>query len=356
MINTQKFIISLTILSVLFLCTVSSTVLVQNAYPTSQKDKEAKNKIVNAIEQAIDTNWSDIDIVNISKLSDNNTFVIHNSIVTPTSHVTNCPINATFNETKYVRLASVGDTDANSGTDEEFQMMDDCGVQIHIIPGDLWYNNPSEKWFDLAQEHGLTPENTNIAVGNHDSKGKQIKEWLGQNSTYNMKTFADGKVDICAINSNLENSHDKFTPTEQQISDINNTLHESDALYKICAIHHPFMTVKSTHPNNGAFDVFHPIFKSTGVSIVLQAHNHNYQRFEPIDDILYLLTGTGTHDTGLDLYPLDSDNDGNGHELERGKRVNGITIIDLQIDNPDQKHIRGWFINLDREILDQFEK
>ena len=119
------------------------------------------------------------------------------------------------------------------------------------------------------------------------------------------------------------------------------------------------MTVKSNHPNNDAFGTFHPIFNSTGVSIVLEAHNHNYQRFNPVDNILYLLTGTGTRDcppcgTGDDHYRVGGDNDGNGHKLAKGLEENGITIIDLQIDNPNKKHSEGWFINLDKEIKDHF--
>jgi len=313
-VSNKIFLISITMISVLSLCLVTSTVIVQEANAITKEIKNTKN-------------------------------------------VTNCPINATFNQTKYVRLAAVGDTGVNEGTEAQFQMMKECGVQIHIIPGDLWYSKPSDEWFALAEGKGFKPTNTNIAIGNHDSKGEEIKKWLGETSTWNMKSFADGKVDICAINSNSKpNSDFDFKSGSTQFTDIKNKLSGSDALFKICIIHHPFMTVKSTYPNNGALDDYHPIFKSTGVSIVLQAHNHNYQRFELVDDILYLLTGTGTHDTGSDLYPLDSDNDGNGHKLERGKRVNGITIIDLQIDNPDKKHIKEWFISLHGQILDQFEK
>jgi hypothetical protein len=362
MANGRKFLISVTIFGVLFVCMVTSTVIFQNAYAISQKDKNAKKTIVDAIEEKVDTKWSEIDMVNISKASDNNTVVILNNTVTPPSNATNCPINATFNQTKYVRLASVGDTDANSGTKKEFQMMKDCGVQIHIIPGDLWYKKDPEDWFNLAHNHGFTPENTNIAVGNHDENGQEIKEWLGEDSTWNMKSFADGKVDICAIDSNNQNDDDeKFVPVAQQLTDIKNNLTESDALYKICAIHHPFMTVHSEHPNNGAFDTFHQIFKNAGVSIVLEAHNHNYQRFKPVENILYLLTGTGTHDcppcvpqAGGSLYPTDGNDDGNGHTVAKKIRENGITIIDLQIDNPNQKHSEGWFINLDKQIKDHF--
>ena len=334
--NNQRYLISITIIILLALCLVTLTVKIQEAYASNEKYQN--------------TNHALIDMEGITKVSRSN------DVDAPLSDASNCPINATFNHTKYVRLASVGDTDVNEGTEEQFQMMKDCGIQIHVITGNLWYDKSSNEWFSLAEDKGLTPNNTNIAVGNHDSKGEQIKKWLGEKSTWNLKSFANGKVDVCTINSNSSPDSDfDFKSGSAQFTDIKNKLNQSDALYKICAIHHPFMTAKSTYPNNGAFDDYHPIFKSTGVGIILQAHNHNYQRFQPVDDILYFVTGTGTRDTGSDLYPLDSDNDGNGHKLERGKRVNGITIIDLQIDNPDEKHVKGWFISSDGQILDQFE-
>ena len=356
-VKNQKFLISVTIISILSLCLVTSTVIVQEGYAKGEKFKNDKNAIIDTRKETVSNKWSQIDTVKISKVSKSKTDVVHNNTATPISDATTCPINATFNQTKYVRLAAVGDTDVNEGTEKQFQMMNDCGVQIHIITGDLWHGNSSDKWFALAEDKGFEPSNTNIAVGNHDSKGQEIKKWLGETSTWNMKSFADGKVDICAINSNSKpNSYFDFKLGSTQFTDIKNKLGASNAMYKICTIHHPFMTVKSTHANNGAFNDYHPIFKSSGVNIVLQAHNHNYQRFELVDNILYLVTGTGTHDTGSDLYPLDSDNDGNGHKLERGKRVNGITIIELQIDNFKKKHMKEWFISLDGKILDQFEK
>lgn len=335
MFKNPRFLRLISIVVLLVICLVVSSV----------KTKE----VIGSNEEFGSTNYALTNIERATKVTNSNTFG------PPLFGATNCPINENFNQTKYVRLASVGDMGVNKGTEEQLELMNECGVQIHIIPGNLWYDKSSNEWFSLAEDKGLKPSNTNIAVGNQDSKGEQIKKWLGENSSWNLKSFVNGKVDVCTINSNSSpNSDFNFRLGSEQFTDIKNKLNRSDALYKICAIHHPFMTAKSAYSNNGAFDDYHPIFKSYGVDIVLQAHNHNYQRFQPVDDILYLVVGTGTSDT--DLYPLDSDNDGNGHKLERGKRVNGITVIDLQIDNPNEKHLKGWFISSDRKILDQFEK
>jgi hypothetical protein len=35
---------------------------------------------------------------------------------------------------------------------------------------------------------------------------------------------------------------------------------------------------------------------------------------------------------------------------------NGITIIDLQFKQDNSKHFVGWFLGMDREVLDAFEQ
>jgi hypothetical protein len=45
----------------------------------------------------------------------------------------------------------------------------------------------------------------------------------------------------------------------------------------------PFYSSNSTHPGEEELrDFYHPLFDAYGVDLVLQAHNHNYQRTYPI--------------------------------------------------------------------------
>ena len=87
---------------------------------------------------------------------------------------------------------------------------------------------------------------------------------------------------------------------------------------------------------------------------VLQAHNHNYQRFN-INGLMYGVFGTGTHDTGSGMYPLDS-NSWEGNECLKcitGK--NGITIIRSESKQCEFESILlDGFIGMGKEILDKF--
>jgi hypothetical protein len=145
-----------------------------------------------------------------------------------------------------------------------------------------------------------------------------------------------------------------FDCSSDQYSELKEQIESSDAWYKFAVVHEPFVTVKSKHPPNGEFDCYDSMFRKGGIDGVLQAHNHNYQRFN-IDGLLYGVYGTGTHDTGSAMYPLKSDSWEGNDCIKCITEENGITIIDLQIENPRAKNFQGWFVNMDNKILDKFE-
>jgi hypothetical protein len=67
---------------------------------------------------------------------------------------------------------------------------------------------------------------------------------------------------------------------------------------------------------------------------------------------LYGVYGTGTHDTGSSLYPLESTAWDGNNCLQCITGKNGISIIDLHFNNSNSKHFVGWFLDMDEEVLD----
>jgi|ERR1044071_1503227 calcineurin-like phosphoesterase family protein len=254
---------------------------------------------------------------------------------------------ANFNKLKTLRIAVVGDIDSNQGLATQLELANYYNVQALIIPGDFEYSNGNEVLNSL-QSHGFTKENTDIVVGNHDS-ANDIKTWLDSNSTYGKIQFPfTNNVELFNIDANI-----KFDCSSPQFQTLKSQIESSTALYKFAVVHEPFVTVKSDHADNGQFDCYDPLFRANGVDAVLQAHNHNYQRFN-INGLMYGVFGTGTHDTGSAMYPLNS-NSWEGNECLKcitGK--NGITIIDLNLNSANSKHFVGWFIGMGKEILDKF--
>jgi len=268
-----------------------------------------------------------------------------------------CPVNsssvgipaANFNKSKTLRIAIVGDVDSNQGLTTQLEIANHYNVQALIIPGDFEYSNGKEVLSNL-QSHGFTKENTDIVVGNHDS-GKEVQTWLGNNRTFGVVKFdfSGDKLALFNIDANI-----KFDCSSSQFEILKSQIELNKAFYKFAIVHQPFVTVKSDHPPNGEFNCYDPLFREGKINGVLQAHNHNYQRFN-INGLLYGVFGTGTHDTGSSMYPLESTTwEGNGC-LKCITGENGITIIDLQFNDKNSKHFVGWFLGMNQKVLDGFE-
>jgi predicted phosphodiesterase len=255
---------------------------------------------------------------------------------------------ADFNKSKTLRIAVVGDIDSNQGLTTQLEIAKNYNVQALIIPGDFEYTNGNEVLSNL-QSHGFTKENTDIVVGNHDS-GKEVQMWLGSNRTFGLIQFglSGDKLSLFNIDANI-----KFDCSSPQFQILKSQIESSKAWYKFAVVHQPFVTVKSDHPPNGQFDCYDPVFRASGIDGVLQAHNHNYQRFN-ISGLLYGVFGTGTHDTGSSMYPLESDGWEGNKCIKCITGENGITIIDLQVNDKNSKHFVGWFIGMGNELLDKF--
>lgn len=267
-----------------------------------------------------------------------------------------CPISSpsvgspatNFNTSKTLRMAVLGDVDSNQGLSTQLQIANRYNVQVLVIAGDFEYSNGMEVLSNL-ESHGFTKENTDIVVGNHDSK-HDVQEWLD-----NDMTFGEVKFNVSGNNLALFNidANMKFDCNSPQFKVLKSQIESSNAFYKFAVVHQPFVTVKSTHAPNGEFDCYDPLFRTGGVDGVLQAHNHNYQRFE-INGLFYGVFGTGTHDTGSSMYPLQSSAWEGNDCLKCITGKNGITIMDLQLVNKNSNHFVGWFLGMNRNVLDSF--
>lgn len=249
-----------------------------------------------------------------------------------------------LNKSKFVRIGVIGDVDSNSGWTTQLNLMVKYQVQFIVLSGDFSYNS-AKVVLDNLVSHGFTKANTIIAVGNHDNCST-VKIWMGTSVCYGDR-FLNDKVMVETIDANSQ-----FDCSGAQFNQVKSDLESSDAWYNFINIHQPFATVKSHHPPNGNFACYHAVFTANGVNLVAQAHNHNWQ-YAFIDGIVYGVFGTGTHDMGSKMYSCDS-NSFNGHPMRCITGTNGITVLDLQIDNPNVKRINGYFISNNDKLVDKF--
>jgi hypothetical protein len=76
----------------------------------------------------------------------------------------------------------------------------------------------------------------------------------------------------------------------------------STAIWKIVVFHHPAWTCGGYRSNAEIVQKWVPLFEQYGVQLVLNGHDHNYQRFGPRRGVTYIVHGGG----GSHLYPIES--------------------------------------------------
>ena len=71
------------------------------------------------------------------------------------------------------------------------------------------------------------------------------------------------------------------------------TSQEFDEKWKIVVLHHPLYSSSRTHGSQLKLrDVLEPLFKQHNVSVVLNGHDHAYERIKPQDGIQYFVEGS----------------------------------------------------------------
>jgi tartrate-resistant acid phosphatase type 5 len=127
------------------------------------------------------------------------------------------------------------------------------------------------------------------AWGNHDVAGADTARVLGSPRRY--YAFAAGPARVVVLDGN--------DPTSSaQVAFLRGQLRAAREPVRIVAFHQPIYTSGIHPPAEQARRRWEPIMREGGVSLVLQGHNHAYERLEA-HGITYITTGGG----GAQLYP-----------------------------------------------------
>lgn len=144
-------------------------------------------------------------------------------------------------------------------------------------------------------------------LGNHDNN-PLIREFELKYPLFHMeghryysKLFGDGLMETFMLDSNTLYSKES---EPEQIAWLERSLAESKAAWKVVVLHNPVYTTAKRHPSDPhMIEKLEPIFRKYGVSIVLQGHNHLYERLSPIQGITYITAGSGGTINENDLRP-----------------------------------------------------
>ena len=181
-----------------------------------------------------------------------------------------------------------GDFGCGDEAKKTIKMMSSKQPEIVIALGDLAYKKNPDCWFDLISplESG---NKFKISFGEHDvssgnvTYGKFLNHFNLRKPFY---SFDYNNVHFVAM-ATAKNRLIPYNETSEQYQFIKNDLAETSKNKNIDWIivysFRSFYSSNTTHPGLDELqDAYHPLFEKYNVDLVLQAHNHNYQRTYPL--------------------------------------------------------------------------
>jgi len=125
------------------------------------------------------------------------------------------------------------------------------------------------------------------SLGNHDSREQRYYKPFNMDGKL-YYSFKAPKQDVRFFA--LESTY----MDDEQLKWIEDELKKSNEKWKICFFHHPLYSSARTHGSELKLRaVLEPLFLKYDVSLVLNGHDHVYERIKPQNGIQYFVTGSG---------------------------------------------------------------
>ena len=199
-------------------------------------------------------------------------------------------------------FVTAGDFSCTSETNSTVSNMVKKDPEIVLALGDLSYERSPNCWLNSISPLDSSGK-VKIAFGDHDMTNELSKYniYLKHfNLTKPYYSFNYHNVHFLAM-ATAKNKILPYTVNSQQYeyvrSDLKLARENKSIDWIIVYSFKPFYSSNSTHPGEEELrDFYHPLFDAYDVDLVLQAHNHNYQRTYPM-----------TFNNSSPKYPIISD-------------------------------------------------
>ena len=217
-------------------------------------------------------------IVTLSLLSPANVILAQvedDSPITTTTGATPS-VNPNFN------FAALGDTNCNDNTEDIVEDIQTKAAELVLGLGDYIYNDDeADCWLEIVQP---IDDKIKIAIGNHETGAilTGLMEHYGLTDQY--YSFDYQNVHFTVMSD--------YVPDEkgsEQYTFVQNDLAKASAdpnIDWIVIVHHSQKYAATGNydiPNENEWNtIYHPLFEQYNVDLVLQGHQHNYQRTYPI--------------------------------------------------------------------------
>ena len=178
-------------------------------------------------------------------------------------------------------FAAAGDWDCNSNSPQTVINIVDRSPELVLGLGDYSYSSTADCWFKTIDPIDSL---TKIAFGNHDVESDKLtNQYLSHfGLEKQFYSFDYQNVHFLVVSSEIPYSvgSEQYNFIEDDLA----SAASNPSIGWIVAIHHKLeYTSEATHtPESGLREALHPLFDKYGVDLVLQAHNHSYERTYPL--------------------------------------------------------------------------
>jgi hypothetical protein len=190
-------------------------------------------------------------------------------------------------------FAAAGDWGCNEITQQTANSMQNKDPELVLALGDFSYQADTGCWFNI-----MSPllNKTRIVIGYHDYDTHNSTRLLDYVNKFNLSdpyySFNLGNVHFLAMSSIIPFNNQSLaykilrddSTQKQFVSDDLYLASQNKSIdWIVVYLYRPIYSSLSFHETkNFLRNSYHPLFDMYGVDLVLQAHNHNYQRSYPI--------------------------------------------------------------------------
>jgi alkaline phosphatase len=220
---------------------------------------------------------------------------------TPTSAPSSTPTPAGTQLPTYVIVAAGDVASCSSGlagayaTADLIMGMPDAQV---LALGDLAYSSGTDIQFQTCYgpTWGQFKNRTHPSPGNHEYQTAGAAGYFNYFGVPEYYSWDFGGWHFVALNSEIDHS-----PTSAQLTWLHADLAADDARCTLAYWHRPRFSSGAVHGSNASYSSIWSVLQTYGVSVVLNGHVHNYERFGPqdmdgnaaADGIRQFVVGTG---------------------------------------------------------------
>jgi len=207
----------------------------------------------------------------------------------------------TITDATPLRIAVFGDS--GNGSIDQYEVasaMAQWSPDLFLHTGDIAYNSgTTQEFIDkvfTVYSSMLSSVPFYASIGNHDyttdaaGPYKSLFETPTGSGTEDYYSFTyDKQVHIVSLNSNLDYSvgSTMYNWLNQDLSD------HINAPWIIVFFHHPVYSSGEHGSTAGMQTTLQPLFEQYNVDLVLNGHDHDYERFASINGVQYIVTGGG---------------------------------------------------------------